>query len=139
MDVHEDLTRSMPDHAPSDRSFGWVFTAFFALLFIVPLVRGRPLRIWALVASGGILLITLLRPTLLGGANRLWMKLARLLSRIMNPLMIGLLFYAVVAPLGLLLRMLGKDPLSLKPGNRTSYWVVRNPPGPEPDSMPNQF
>lgn len=139
MNVHEDFTRGLVEKTPSDRSFGWVFTAFFVLVAIVPFLRGRPLRLWALGVSGGFLLITLIRPTLFSEANKLWMRLALLLSRIMNPVVIGLLFFGVITPIGLLLRMLGKDSLKLKPGNRSSYWILRNPPGPEPNTMTHQF
>jgi hypothetical protein len=139
VNTHEDFTRRLVEKTPSDRSFGWVFTAFFTLVAIVPFLRGRPLRLWALGASGGFLLITLVRPTLFSGANKLWMRLALLLSRIMNPVVTGLLFFAVVTPIGLLLRMLGKDSLKLKPGNRSSYWILRNPPGPGPNTMTHQF
>jgi hypothetical protein len=137
--AHEDFTRSLEEKAPSDRSFGLVFTGFFALSAVLPLLRGRPMRVWALVVSGGFLLITFVRPTLFSGANRLWMKLAFLLSRIVNPLVIGLLFFLVLAPMGFLLRLFGKDPLKLKPENRSSYWIARNPPGPTPSTMSNQY
>jgi hypothetical protein len=104
-----------------------------------PLWRSRPVRAWAFEVSAGLLLIAVVRPALLSGANRLWMRLGQLLHRVMHPLASGLLFFAIVTPLGLLLRALGKDPLRLKPCHRSSYWVLRDPPGPAPKTMTNQF
>jgi hypothetical protein len=139
MSTHEDFERNLEEKAPSDRSFGWVFTGFFLLTAFVPLLHHRPMRVWAIMISSGFLLITLVRPTLFSGANRLWMKLAYLLSRVMNPVVIGLLFFLVLTPMGFLLRLFGKDPLKLKPESQSSYWIARNPPGPPPGSMNNQF
>ncbi len=67
------------------------------------------------------------------------MKLAFLLSRIVNPVVIGLLFFLVLTPMGFLLRLFGKDPLKLKPDSGPSYWILRNPPGPAPRTMNQQF
>jgi hypothetical protein len=139
VNIHEDFTRSLAEKTPSDRSFGWVFSGFFALIALAPFLRGRPLRLWALGVSGALLLITLVRPTLFSEVNRLWMRLALLLSRIMNPLVTGLLFFVVITPIALFLRMLGKDSLRLKTSHGSSYWIIRNPPGPEPDTMTHQF
>jgi len=93
-----------------------------------PLWRGRPVRAWAFAVSAVFLLIALVRPVLFGKARRF-----------LNSVAAGFLFFAVITPFGLLLRMLGKDPLQLKPCHRSSYWVLRDPPGPEPDTMTNQF
>jgi len=80
------------------------------------------------------------RPTLLSGASKLWMKFSLMLSRIMNPLVIALMYYVVFVPVGLILRALGKDMLRLKADrNALSYWIPRTPPGPSRGSMDNQF
>jgi hypothetical protein len=72
--------------------------------------------------------------------NRLWFRFGLLLSRVVNPLVMGLLFYFTVTPIGLIMRALGKDPLRLRfdRGART-YWIDRQPPGPEPETMRQQF
>jgi Saxitoxin biosynthesis operon protein SxtJ len=138
--THEDITRTFQENTASDRSFGRVFTVFFLLVGMLPTLRHGHVRVWALAVSGLFLLITLLRPTLFSGANKLWMKLSLLLSRIMNPLVIALMYYVVFVPVGLILRALGKDSLRLKPDRKAlSYWVPRNPPGPGGGSMANQF
>ena len=111
-----------------DRAFGLGFAVLFAVMGAAPLWRGRPVKASAFAVSAGLLLIALVRPALLGGVKRF-----------MNAVTAGLLFFAVITPAGLLLRMLGKDPLRLKPCHRSSYWVHRNPPGPEPNTMTNQF
>jgi hypothetical protein len=138
--THEDITRKFQEKTPSDRSFGRVFTVFFLLVGFLPTLHHGPVRVWALILCGLFLLITLVRPTLLSGANQLWMKLSLLLSRVMNPLVIALMYYVVFVPLGLILRALGKDVLRLKPDRKAfSYWVPRSPPGPSRGSMANQF
>jgi hypothetical protein len=84
--------------------------------------------------------VALVRPALLTPMNRLWTKFGLLLSKIMNPLVLGILFYATVVPIGLLMRATGKDPLRLKFDRAApSYWIVREPPGPPAESMKNQF
>ncbi len=140
MSTHEDIARKFEEKTPSDRSFGRVFAVFFLLVGLLPTLRHGPPRLWALAVSGLFLLITIVRPTLLSGANKLWMKLSLLLSRVMNPLVIALMFYVVFVPVGLILRALGKDTLRLKPDKKAlSYWIPRNPPGPSRGSMTKQF
>jgi hypothetical protein len=85
-------------------------------------------------------ILALLWPALLAPLNKLWLKLGLLLFKVVNPIVLGLLFYVIVAPIGLLMRALSKDPLRLRrEPEALSYWIVRSPPGPEPDSMKNQF
>ena len=140
MSIFEDATRNFQERAASDRSFGRVFTVFFLLVGLLPTLRHEPVRVWAVAVSGFFLLITLVRPTLLSGASKLWMKFSLMLSRIMNPLVIALMYYVVFVPVGLILRALGKDMLRLKADrNALSYWIPRTPPGPSRGSMDNQF
>ena len=140
MPTHEDFQRREELRGPSDRSFGWVFTAIFALVGLWPLVQGGSVRLWWLAASAAVLVLTCVRPTVLRPANRAWTRFGLLLSRVTNPIVTGALFFLVVTPLGVLLRSLGKDPLRLRPApNAASYWIPRDPPGPKPDSMARQF
>lgn len=140
MGTHEDFTSKVELKGPSDRSFGWVFTAFFLLVGLWPLFRGRPLRGWALALAAVILLVAVLRPSVLHPANRAWMRLGLLMGRIVNPIVTALLFYGVFTPLGLLMRARGKDPLRLRPApDAVSYWINREPPGPKPETMSRQF
>src|SRR5262249_32677205 len=140
MNTHEVYTPLAREKTASDRSFGWVFAAFFAIVALLPLRHGEPVRVWALPVSAVILLITVLRPSLFHWPNFLWSKLGWLLGRIVGPLVTGILFYVVVTPIGILLRLLGKDLLRLRwePHQKT-YWIDRQPPGPDPKTMMHQF
>lgn len=137
---HEDLSREEHIEGSSDRSFGFVFAAVFALIALWPLLHQGGVRVWALVVAAAFALIAVVRPTLLATPNRLWMKLGLLLGKIVSPIALGILFYAVLTPLGVLMRLTGKDPLRLKrDAAAASYWIPREPPGPPPGSMTNQF
>jgi len=140
MAAHEDLSRKHVARGPSNRNFGFVFSAFFLLLGLAPLRKHQPVRWWALGIAGAFLVATLLVPGLLAPLNRLWMKLGHLLGRITTPIVTGLLFYLVFTPAGFLARLLGKDPLRLRfDPKASSYWQERRPPGPPPEDMANQF
>ena len=138
--LHESFDREEAVTGSSDRGFGFVFAGFFALVAIVRWWKEQGGAGWFAAAALAMLLIALIRPSLLAPFNRLWTKLALLLSRIMNPVIMGILFFLVVAPIGLLMRLFGKRPLALEidPAAK-SYWMERNPPGPLPGSMKNQF
>lgn len=136
------LNRKAPEPAKtsSDRAFGWVFAVFFGLLGGWPMLHGGVPHAWAWVAAGAFAATALLRPTLLAPLNRFWTRFGLLLHRIVNPVILGLIFMAVIVPIGLTLRALGKDPLRLKRrANQTSYWLERRPPGPTRESLPRQF
>ncbi len=136
---HEDFSRAVHGQGPSDRNFGWVFTAAFLVFGLWPRVHGRPIRPAWLALSVAVLAVTLVRPSLLHPANLVWARIGRLLGRVMNPIVTGLLFYLVFTPAALILRWTGKDLLGLSrdPG-ADSYWTPRTPPD-ESASMINQF
>lgn len=124
----------------SDRSFGLVFFAFFGLLGLYPLLKSNPIRTPFVALAVVFLVIALLFPRMLHPLNWLWMRFAVILSKFMNPLIMGVLFFAVVTPIGLFMRAIGKDLLNLRfEENAESYWIKRDPPGPPPESMPLQF
>jgi len=138
--AHEDLSRDQEIEGSSDRSFGLVFTAVFLLIAIWPLFYRESPRWWAVALATVFAIIATWKPALLAGLNRLWLKLGLLLGKIVSPIALGILFYGVVAPIGLVMRLTGKDPLRLKlDSGANSYWILRKPPGPPPDSMTNQF
>ncbi len=140
MATHEDLSRTHDVKASSNRGFGWVFTAVFLIVGLWPLLFGGALRGWSLIVSGVFLLITLLAPALLALPNRLWLRFGLLLNRIISPVVLGFMFYVVMTPLGALMRAVGKDTLRLGRDDKdSSYWIRRDPPGPKPDSLSNQF
>jgi hypothetical protein len=138
--THEDFGRDELVHGSSDRAFGLVWSAFFAVAGLWPLIGARPVRTWSLCAAGAFLLASLIRPSALAPLNRLWLRLGLLLQRITNPIVLGILFFGTVLPIGLLMRLAGKNPLRLGfDRDARSYWIERQPPGPEPDTMPRQF
>lgn len=138
--AHEDLSRKQQIEGSSDRSFGLVFAAVFLFIGCWPLFYGNGPRWWSLGIALFFAAVAWIRPSLLGGANRLWIKLGVLLGKVVSPIALGILFYGVLAPIGAVMRLAGKDPLQLRrdPG-AASYWIPRKPPGPPPNSMTNQF
>lgn len=140
LQTHENLSRDEDVQGGSDRSFGLVFTGFFALVGGYKLWSGGAAAPWWLAAAAATLVLALAAPKVLEPFNRLWTKFGLLLHRVMNPLVMGLLFYGGVAPIGLLMRAVGQRPLHLDfDPAATSYWIVRQPPGPAPDSVRRQF
>jgi len=140
MATHEDLSRTHEVKASSNRSFGWVFTAVFLIVAVWPLVSGGMVRWWSLIIAAAFALVTVAAPNLLALPNRLWLRFGLLLNRIISPVVLALLFYLVVTPMGALMRMLGKDSLRLRRrSSDATYWIKRDPPGPKPDSMNHQF
>jgi hypothetical protein len=138
--LHEDYRAKAEIKGSSDRNFGFVFAAVFLLLALAPLRQASPVRVWALAVSASFAALALVRPTLLRPLNRLWMKLGLLLGRVTNPIFTSLIFFGVLVPTALALRLQGKDRLLLKRDpNAASYWIPRTPPGPAPESMANQF
>lgn len=137
--THEDFGREVHGSGPSDRNFGLVFTAAFLFFGLWPLRHRMPIRPWCLALSGAILLVTLIRPSLLHSANRVWTKLGILLGKVVNPIVTGLLFYLVFTPVAIILRTIGKDALRLKsdPEAKT-YWIQRTAAD-EGSDMSNQF
>lgn len=137
---HEDFTAKTAVETSSDRSFGIVFAVVFALVGLYPLLGGEPPRWWAMAAAAGFAGIAVVAPRVLAPLNRVWTRVGVVLHAIVSPVVLGAMFYLVVTPIGLLWRVLGKDPLRLRFEPRAaSYWIERRPPGPEPESFTNQF
>ena len=120
----------------SNRSFGIVFSIVFLLIAIYPLINSDGLRVWSLIIAIIFLVLGLINSKILTPLNKLWFKFGILLGRIVSPVIMGVIFFLVVTPIGLLMRILGKDLLNLKYNNNQSYWVEKN--GPE-SRMRNQF
>jgi hypothetical protein len=140
--AHEDYRRDEKIKGSSNRSFGLVIGAFLALVALAPLVREQagPVRWWALAVAAAFVSSAFFWPAPLAPLNRLWTKLGLLLFRIVSPIVMALLFFGTVTPIGFLMRRAGKDPLRLRrdPAAK-SYWIERDPPGPAPDTMTRQF
>lgn len=120
--------------------FGLVFSALFMVRGLWPLLHHGPVRAWSLAAGGLFLILALAWPTSLNRLNRLWMRFGLMLSRIANPIASAIVFFLAVLPTGLVMRLLGKDPLRLRLDPKaTTYWISRVPPGPSPKTMSDQY
>ena len=138
--IHERLGGAERVSGSSDRGFGIVFAGLFAGLGLWPLTAAENVVWWCLTLAAAFLAIALVRPVLLAPLNRIWTRFGSLSSKLLNPLIMAILFFLTVTPIGLLMRALGKDPLRLRfDAGAKSYWIERRPPGPDPNTMVNQF
>ncbi|CAG0982103.1 hypothetical protein RHDC4_01957 [Rhodocyclaceae bacterium] len=136
----ENLEREEHLTGSTDRNFGFVMSAFLAIVGLWPWASGGVVRVWALLPAAVFLIFALLRPKALSGLNRLWMRLGVLLNRIVSPVALGAVFFLTVVPIGAIMRLGGKDSLRLKyDAAAKSYWIPREPPGPDPQTLTNQF
>lgn len=124
----------------SNRAFGFVFAVFAAAVGLWPAIWGAPARRWALALAAGFAVAAVAKPAWLAPLNRGWFLLGMALHRVFSPVALGIVYFAVVTPTGWLLRLFRKDILRLRPDPEAgSYWIVREPPGPAPESMKNQY
>jgi hypothetical protein len=125
---------------PSNRSFGWTFTGLFIVVGAYGLWRGGAALSWLLALAALSAAVTLAREAWLTPLNRAWMKLGELLGRVVSPLVLGLIYFAVFTPVGVVMRLCGRDALCRRFDRAApTYWVTRDPPGPAQDSFRNMF
>jgi hypothetical protein len=131
----------LPDQLPSDRAFGLQFAVVFAVLaaYFHHTSGLGPLPLLFVCLSLVTLVATSCGPGLLRPFNRAWFMLGLLLGRIVSPVVIGAIFFLVITPLALVMRVAVRDALRLRKRAAPSFWITRNPAGPEPDSFTNQF
>tara|TARA_B100001057_G_scaffold473772_1_gene538638 strand:+ start:1396 stop:1779 length:384 start_codon:yes stop_codon:yes gene_type:complete len=120
----------------SNRSFGIVFFVVFLLIAFYPLVNGSSIHIWSLIISLIFLTLGIINSSILSPLNKIWFKFGLLLGKIISPLVMGIIFFIVVTPIGILMKILKKDLLNLKYNNNKSYWIEKNEPK---SKMKNQF
>ena len=120
----------------SNRSFGIVFFVVFFLISVYPLLKGGDVRIWSLTISIIFLVLGLLKSNLLNPLNKLWFKFGIFLGKIVSPVVMGLIFFLVVTPIGIIMRILKKDLINLKFNKNNTYWIEKS--GPK-SKMKNQF
>ena len=120
----------------SNRNFGIVFFFVFLFVALYPLTYEGEIRIWSLIISMIFLILGLLNSKILAPLNKIWFKFGILLGKIVSPLIMGIIFFFVVTPIGFIMRLLGKDVLNLKYNKNKSYWIEKN--GPK-SKMKNQF
>jgi hypothetical protein len=129
MNFYKDIKRK------DNITFGALFFVFFLVIGLYPLKTVGTVRIWSLVLSLLFLIITIIRPNLFTFLNRLWIQFGILLGKMISPLVMGLVFFFVVTPIGILIRILKKDVMGLKRGD-SSYWINRED---KAQSMRKQF
>ena len=120
----------------SNRSFGIVFCAFFLIVTLYPLINDEPIRYWSLIVSIIFLILGILNSNILSPLNKAWFKFGLFLGKIVSPIVMGIVFFAVVTPIALILKIMGKDLLNLKKSKIKSYWIAKT--GPK-SKMKNQF
>ena len=120
----------------SNRSFGIVFFIVFLLIAIYPLLSGENVRLWSLAIATIFFILGIINSGLLSPLNKIWFKFGLLLGRLISPLVMSLIFFLVVTPIALLMKLLKKDLLNLKFNKDKTYWIVKS--GPK-SKMKNQF
>ena len=121
----------------TERSFGLIFAVFFAIIGLYPLWFGNNIHLWSCIIAFIFLFLGLFLPKVLTVPNQLWFKLSKLLGIIVTPIIIILLYFLTVTPIGIIMRLLGKDLLRKKfDKSVNSYWIKRNKSS---NSMNNQF
>ena len=137
---HESINTA--DDAPraSNRSVGIVLAIAFAAIGLWPLLNDEPTRTWANAIAAGLAILALVLPRALTPVAWAWLGLGKVMHLIVGPIIMGLLYVVAVIPTGLYVRLTGKDPLRLKRDATTnSYLIERDPPGPDPKSLHQQF
>ncbi len=120
----------------TNRSFGLVFFVVFFLISVYPLLNEGNIRFWSLTVGIIFLTLGLLNSKILTPLNKIWFKFGLLLGSIVSPIVMSVIFFFVVTPISLIMRILGKDILNLKWNNTNSYWIEKS--GPK-SKMKNQF
>ena len=121
---------------PSNRNFGIVFFIVFLLVALYPVINNEEIRIWSISISVIFLFLGLRNSAILTPLNKLWYNFGLILGKIVSPLVMGIIFFLVVTPIGLIMRLCGKDLLNLKYNKNYSYWIEKK--GPK-SLMKNQF
>ena len=120
----------------SNRSFGIVFFVVFLIIALYPLINDGNIRLWSLIVSLAFLALGLLNSKFLSPLNKIWFKFGLFLGKIISPIVMGIIFFLVVTPTGLIMKLLRKDLLNLKFNNNKTYWI--NKSGPK-SKMKNQY
>ena len=120
----------------SNRSFGLVFFVFFLIIAVYPLATGENLKYWSAILSLIFLILGLLKSSILSPLNKLWFKFGLLLGSIISPIVMGIVFFIVITPISLIMKILGKDLLNLNKNKNNTYWIEKT--GPK-STMKNQF
>ena len=121
---------------PTNRNFGIVFFIVFFLIAVYPIINNENIRIWSLIIALIFFILGIINSNLLTPLNKVWFKFGLLLGKIISPLIMGIIFFLVVTPIGLIMRLFKKDLLNLKYNKNSTYWVEKKEPK---STMKNQF
>lgn len=136
------MPRTAEHNSPgsSDRAFGLVFCAVFVVVGLWLLTTSKAPSWWAFALAAVFALLAVTRPRTLAPLNRVWAAFGLMLHKLISPLLMGVIFFGVVTPIGLFMRLIGKDVLKLRwRADVDSYWIERETPGPERAGMKKQF
>ena len=137
---HEIRQRDEVVKTSTDRNFGLVFAVLFGIVGGLSFYNGRSHWLWWLALAAFLAAVSHARPQLLAPFNHLWTRFGLLLFAVVSPIALVVVFYLCIAPIGWILRLTGKDLLRLRfEADAKSYWIARDPPGPTPGSLKNQF
>ena len=121
---------------PSNKNFGIVFSIVFLIISLWPLLNQNDIRIWSLIISGIFLVLGLINSKLLLPLNKIWFKFGILLGNFIAPIVMGVVYFMVVTPTGLIMKLFGKDLLNLKKNNKDTYWIEKDNSN---NDLKNQF
>ena len=121
----------------SNKSFGIVFFVIFIIIALWPLLKDENIRVWSIIVSITFLTLGLLNSKILTPLNKLWMRLGILFGAIVSPIVMGVVYFGVITPIGLIMKLFGKDVLNLKiDTNKNTYWTLKKK---IPSKMKDQF
>tara|TARA_Y100001970_G_scaffold225250_1_gene278049 strand:+ start:542 stop:931 length:390 start_codon:yes stop_codon:yes gene_type:complete len=120
----------------SNKSFGIVFFIVFLIIALYPMLKGQDLRLWSLIISFIFLILGMINSSILTPLNILWFKFGILLGNIISPIVMAIVFFGVVLPTGIVMKILRKDLIGLKNNNKNTYWIEKKS---QMTSMKNQF
>ena len=120
----------------TNRSFGIVFFVFFLIISLYPLLNENEVRLWALIISIIFLVLGLINSKILSPFNKIWNRFGILLGKIVSPIVMGIVFFLVVTPISIIMKIFGKDILNIKKNNKETYWIEKSEPK---SKMKNQF
>ena len=121
---------------PSNRNFGIVFSIVFLIIAIWPILNQNEIRIWSMIISLIFLILGLINSKLLSPLNKAWFKFGLILGSVIAPIVMGIVFFLVVTPTGLIMKVLGKDLLGLKRNKNNTYWLEKDNSN---NNLKNQF
>ncbi len=120
----------------SNKSFGIVFFIVFLIIALYPMLKGQDLRLWSLIISFIFLILGMINSSILSPLNKIWFKFGILLGNIISPIVMAIVFFVVVTPTGIIMKILRKDLIGLKKNNKNTYWIEKKA---KMTSMKNQF